>query len=274
MRELQKEKYILRNGIEIPKIAFGTWQIQGEAAYKSTIHAVKAGYIHIDTALAYGNEQEIGKALKDLNVERNEIFITSKLPAEIKGYEEAKEAFNKTITNLGVEYLDLYLIHAPRPWSEMHAGATYNYEKENAASWKAMEELYKEGKIKAIGVSNFSVYDMENIRMNGTIMPLVNQVYYHPGCRRYELEGYCKEHNILIEAYSPFATGRIFKSEELKEIADKYNVTMAQLAVKWCLQRGTLPLPKPVNEDRIVANIKVDFEIKEEDLVTIDQVKL
>lgn len=271
---IQKEKYILNNGIEIPKIAFGTWQIQGEDAYNSTVFAVKAGYIHIDTALAYGNEAEIGRALKDLKVNRSDIFITSKLPAEIKGYNETKEAFNKTITNLGVEYLDLYLIHAPRPWSQMGGGAEYLYEKENLESWHAMEELYNEGKIRSIGVSNFSVYDMENIINNSNIVPQVNQVYYHPGCRRYELEGYCKEHNILIEAYSPFATGRIFKSVELKEIADKYNVSMAQLAVKWCLQRNTLPLPKSVNEDRIISNIQVDFEISEEDLEKIDQVKL
>ena len=271
---IQKEKYILNNGVEIPKIAFGTWQIQGEQAYNSTIYAIKAGYIHIDTALAYGNEKEIGRALKDLNVNRSDIFITSKLPAEIKGYDEAKAAFNKTITNLGVDYLDLYLIHAPRPWDQMGGGASYLYEKENLASWHAMEELYNEGKIRSIGVSNFSVYDMENIINNSSIIPQVNQVYYHPGCRRYELEGYCKEHNILIEAYSPFATGRIFKSVELKEIADKYNVTMAQLAVKWCLQRNTLPLPKSVNEERIISNIQVDFTISEEDLNKIDQVKL
>lgn len=273
MRLIHKEYYTLANGVKIPKIAFGTWQIQGADAYNSTISAIKAGYIHIDTALAYGNEAEIGRALKDLNVNRNELFITSKLPAEIKGYNEAKEAFNKTITNLGTTYLDLYLIHAPLPWSEMW-GAPYRYEKENLASWKAMEELYNEGKIRAIGVSNFNVYDLDNIINNSKIVPMVNQVYCCPGSRRFDLEEYSKKHNILIEAYSPFATGRIFKSTVLKDLAEKYNVSVAQLALKWCLDRNTLPLPKSVNEDRIIQNLNVDFEIEEADLEIMDKVDI
>ena len=273
MKQIHKEFYTLSNGVNIPKVAFGTWQIQGEDAYNSTVYAIKAGYIHIDTALAYGNEKEIGKALKDLNVKREEIFITSKLPAEIKGYEEAKNAFNTTITNLGIEYLDLYLIHAPLPWSEMWGGQ-YRYEKENLASWCAMEELYNEGKIRSIGVSNFNCYDLDNIINNSKIVPMVNQVYCCPGSRRFDLEEYCHKYNILIEAYSPFATGRIFKSTELKEIAAKYNVSVAQLALRWCLQRKTLPLPKSVNEERIIANLDINFDISEEDLDRIDKVDI
>lgn len=270
MRHFEKEYYTLVNGVNIPKIALGTWQITGHDAYTSTLSAIKAGYIHIDTALAYGNEKEIGQAIKDSKIKREDIFITSKLPAEIKGYEVTKEAFKKTITNLDVEYLDLYLIHAPWPWSEMGKDCT----KENIESWKAMIELYNEGKIRAIGVSNFSEKDIDALINATSFTPMVNQIYYHPGCRRFDIEKYCDNHHILVEAYSPFATGRIFKSTELKAIADKYQVTTAQLALKWCLDRNTLPLPKSTHEDRIIENLNIDFEISNEDLDRIDQIKL
>lgn len=270
MRQFEKEFYTLQNGVKIPKIAFGTWQITGDDAYTSTIFAIDAGYLHIDTALAYTNEQQIGKALKDKNVKRENIFITSKLPAEIKGYNETMEAFNKTITNLGIEYLDLYLIHAPWPWNEIGKDCT----KENIESWKAMIELYNAGKIKAIGVSNFSENDINALIDATNFVPHVNQIYYHPGCRRYDIEAYCKEHNILVEAYSPFATGRIFKSTELQEIAKKYNVSVARLALRWCLARNTLPLPKSTHQDRIIDNLNLDFDISEEDLNLIDEVRL
>lgn len=272
MRNIQKESYKLNNGYSIPKIGFGTWQITGSEAYQSTMVALESGYVHIDTALAYGNEKEIGQAIKDSKCKREELFITSKLPAEIKGYSEAKNAFYQTIKNLDVDYLDLYLIHAPRPWNQMH-DESIDYSKENLESWKAMEELYEMGLIKAIGVSNFSPKDIENIIQNGKIVPAVNQIYYHPGCPRYDVQGYCTSKGILIEAYSPFATGRIFKSEELKEIAKKYDVTVAQLAIAWCLERNTLPLPKSVHKDRIIKNIQVDFKISDEDLALIDKVK-
>ena len=273
MRQFHKEYYELNNGVKIPKIALGTWQVQGSSAYDSVIYGIKAGYIHIDTAQAYGNEKEIGKALKYLGVKRENIFITSKLPAEIKGYDEAKAAFFRTIKDLDVEYLDLYLIHAPRPWHEMH-DPSIDYSKENLASWIAMEELYEQGLIRSIGVSNFSDKDIENLVNNSHTVPAVNQIYYHPGARNYFMDEYCKAHNILIEAYSPFATGRIFKSNELKELAEKYKVSVAQLAVRWCLYRNTLPLPKSIHEDRIIKNIDVDFEISEEDLLLMDQVKI
>lgn len=272
-KNLACECYQLNNGISIPKIAFGTWQIQGQTAYDSTLCALTCGYVHIDTALAYDNEQEIGKAIKDSKIPRDKLFITSKLPAEIKGYNETKEAFKKTLSNLDLDYLDLYLIHAPRPWSLMH-DASLDYSQENLVSWKAMIELYQEGLIKAIGVSNFSVTDLENIINNSEVVPAVNQIYYHPGCPRFDVQGYCTEKGILIEAYSPFATGRIFKSVELKELADKYNVTVAQLAINWCLARKTLPLPKSVHNERIAKNLEVDFEISNEDLIKIDQIKL
>lgn len=270
MRHFEKEYFVLRNGVKIPKIALGTWQITGHQAYQSTIDALNAGYLHIDTALAYTNESEIGQAIKDSKLKREELFITSKLPAEIKGYNETFEAFNRTMNNLGLEYLDLYLIHAPWPWDQIGKDCT----KENIESWKAMIELYNEGKIRAIGVSNFDEKDIKALIDETNFTPLVNQIYYHPGCRRIEIEDYCKKNNILIEAYSPFATGRIFSSKELKNIADKYNVTVAQLALKWCLDRGTLPLPKSVHKERILENLNLDFDISLTDLDLIDKAKL
>lgn len=270
MKHFEKEYYILANGVKIPKIAFGTWQITGQDAYTSTTYALKAGYVHIDTALAYTNEQEIGRAIKDSKIKREDIFITSKLPAEIKGYQETLDAFNKTITNLQVEYLDLYLIHAPWPWNEIGKNCTNG----NIESWNAMIYLYKTGKIKAIGVSNFSNTDIDALIKATNFTPLVNQIYYHPGCRRYDIEKYCHEHNILVEAYSPFATGRIFKSIELQEIAKKYNVSVARLALRWCLERNTLPLPKSTHQDRIIDNLNLDFEISNEDLDLIDEIRL
>ncbi len=268
MRHFEKEYFTLVNGVKIPKIALGTWQITGSDAYDSVMYALKAGYLHIDTALAYGNETEIGKALKDAKIKREDLFITSKLPAEIKGYKETIDAFNKTLKNLDLDYLDLYLIHAPWPWSEVGKDCT----KENIESWKAMIELYEAGKIKAIGVSNFSSTDIDALIKATGVTPMVNQIYYYPGCRRYEMDEYCAKHQILIEAYSPFATGRIFKSEKLKELAKKYQVTIAQLALKWCLDRGTLPLPKSTHEERIIENLNLDFTITKEDLEIIDQV--
>lgn len=270
MRHFEKEYYTLSNGVKIPKLALGTWQITGPSAYDAVLYALEAGYLHIDTALAYTNEKEIGKAIKDSNLKRESLFITSKLPAEIKGYEETLKAFNETISNLGLEYLDLYLIHAPWPWEQMGKDCT----KENIESWKAMIKLYNEGKIKAIGVSNFDAKDIDALIKATSFTPMVNQIYYHPGCRRYKMDEYAKGHNILIEAYSPFATGRIFGSKELKEIAQKYNVTVAQLALKWCLDRNTLPLPKSTHKERIIDNLNLDFEISTDDLDLIDKVKL
>ena len=258
MKQIHKEFYTLSNEVNIPKVAFGTWQIQGEDAYNSTVYAIKAGYIHIDTALAYGNEKEIGKALKDLNVKREEIFITSKLPAEIKGYEEAKNAFNTTITNLGIEYLDLYLIHAPLPWSEMWGGQ-YRYEKENLASWCAMEELYNEGKIRSIGVSNFHVKDLKAIIEATNFKPHVNQIRYFVGNRQDEISTYCLENNILIEAYSPLATGELVNHPKMQYLAEKYKVSIPQICLKYCLEKGTLPIPKSTNLERMKTNIDLNF---------------
>ena len=258
--------FTFHNGIEIPTIGFGTWQIPNEEAYAAVTTALENGYTHIDTALAYQNEENVGKAIRDFNISREEVFITSKLPAEIKGYDSTLAAFEETISNLGVDVLDLYLIHAPWPWDEVGKDCTEG----NIESWKAMEKLYKDGKIRAIGVSNFSEKDIQALLDSCDIVPMANQIPFYIGRDQASLLQFCKKHNIVAEAYSPLATGQILNSPEIKEMAAKYSVTPAQLCIRYCLEHGTLPLPKSTNEERIIENSQLAFTISPEDLQKLD----
>lgn len=261
---IKNEYFILSNGVKIPKVGYGTWQITNrEECIEGTLAALEAGYTHIDTAAAYQNEQFIAEALAKGKIDRKKIFITSKLHAAKKGYEIAKEEFYKTLANLQTDYLDLYLIHAPRPWGDT---SSIDYMPQNIESWKAFEELYREGKIKAIGVSNFSIADLKTLMAATTIKPMVNQIKVHIGHSNTELVQFCQQEGILVEAYSPLATGKIFENEQLKGIAEKYGVTVAQLSIRWCLQKEMLPLPKSVNRKRIFENINLDFQISDEDM--------
>lgn len=262
--------YVLSNGVKIPKIGFGTWQVpDGDIAYDSVSKALKNGYRHIDTAAAYQNEASVGRAIKDSGILREEIFVTSKLQSHIKTYEETKAAFSKTLKELGFDYLDLYLIHAPWPWNEM--GKECN--KGNVEAFKAMIELYKAGKIKAIGVSNFSNADIDNIIKHLDFIPHVNQIAFFVGHNQEESAAYCREKNILIEAYSPLAIGHALKNPFVIKMAETYKRTPAQLLIRYCLEKGTLPLPKSTNESRIIENSKVDFEIKKTDIKILDAIE-
>lgn len=258
--------FTFHNGVKIPDIGFGTWQIPNEEAYAAVTTALKNGYTHIDTALAYQNEENVGKAIRDFDISREKVFITSKLPAQIKGYDATLAAFEETISNLGVEYLDLYLIHAPWPWDEIGKDCTEG----NIESWKAMEKLYKDGKIRAIGVSNFSESDIQALLDACDIVPMANQIPFYIGRDQAGLLQFCKQHNIVVEAYSPLATGQILDSAEIKEMAAKYSVTPAQLCIRYCLEHGTLPLPKSTNEARIIENSQLDFSISPEDVQKLD----
>lgn len=268
------KEYQLSNGVIIPSVGFGTWQIpNGKEAYESTLFALKAGYRHIDTAAAYGNEESVGQAIKDSGLKREEIFITSKLKAELKGYQVAIDEFAKTIKKLGVDYLDLYLIHAPKPWS-VHSDGT-EYTEGNIASWKAFIELYEKGKIRSIGVSNFRPPHIQPLIDATGFVPHVDQIFLCPGATQKETVEYAKAKNILIEAYSPLATGRLFKVEIMQQFAEKYEKSLAQVAIRWSLQRGFLPLPKSVTPSRIENNFDVwDFNISDEDLDSIDNIVL
>lgn len=268
----KESKYKLVNGVEIPIIGFGTWQIsEGENAYNATLHALKVGYRHIDTARAYGNEVSVGKAIKDSGLKREEVFITTKLPAECKGYDTAIKYFNESLEKLGVEYLDLYLIHAPKPWDVNSDGMEYM--EQNIETWKAFEELYKQGKVRAIGVSNFEPRHLIPLLEQTSIIPHVNQIQINPNYIPRDTIKYCQEKNILLEAYSPFATGRIFGNDKVAKIAEKYNTTIAKVCMAWSLHYGFLPLPKSVNNERIEQNLNVfDLKLSLEDIKELGEI--
>jgi diketogulonate reductase-like aldo/keto reductase len=263
------ESLTLSNGVKIPKIGFGTWQIDNDDAFDAVASALHAGYRHIDTARAYGNEQNVGKAIKDSKLKREEFFITTKLPAEKKGYDEALTCFEKSTTSLGTPFLDLYLIHAPWPWNQRGLDCTPG----NIASWKGMEKLYKEGKIRSIGVSNFSITDIKAIIDNCEIVPHVNQISVYIGHTQDELREFCREQKILVEAYSPLATGGALRSEVIRKVAKGYNVSPAQICIRYVLQKELVALPKSTHPERILENTKVDFTIKDEDMALLDAIK-
>lgn len=265
------QTYELYNGIKIPKIGLGTWLIDNKDVYQVIKNAVKIGYKHIDTAQAYGNEAGIGKALKEITIPRNELFITTKIQAELKNHEDAKKSIDESLNKLGLDYIDLFIIHCPQPWNEFRSEKRYF--KENIQVWKALEEAYKAGKVKAIGVSNFLIDDLQNILDNCEIKPMVNQVEAHICDVPFELAEFCKENDILIEAYSPIAHGLALQSEKIKEIADKYNVTVAQLCIRYTLELGFVTLPKTVHKEYMKLNANVDFQICEEDMKILNSLK-
>ena len=260
---IKNDFFILNNGVKIPAIGFGTWQVaDGEECYTSCLSAVKSGYRHIDTAFVYGNESSVARALRDSGLERSEMFLTTKLPADIKSYDGAKAHFEASLKNLETDYIDLYLIHAPWPWSDVGG----EYTEGNIAAWRAMIDLYNEGRVRAIGVSNFHVKDIKAIVDATGFVPAVNQIRYFIGNTQNEITEYCQANGILVEAYSPLATGALVEHGELAHIANKYGVSVPQLCIRFCIENGALPLPKSVNEERIRANIDVDFAISSEDM--------
>jgi diketogulonate reductase-like aldo/keto reductase len=262
--------YVLSNGVKLPKLGFGTWQIKpGEDTYNAVTLALENGYRHIDTAEGYQNESSVGKAIRDSGLRREEVFITSKLESHIKTYEGAKKAFNKTLKALGTDYLDLFIIHAPWPWSEMGK----NCDAGNVEAYKAMEELYMLGKIRAIGVSNFEIEHLENIIKNCDIVPHVNQIGHFIGLDHRDLIEYCEDREIFLIAYSPLGIGYLLSNETIKDVAKKYEATPAQICIRYLLQKGMAPIPKSVHEERIIENSEVDFVIKEEDMDILDQIK-
>ena len=262
--------YHLSNGVKLPKIGLGTWQVKdGDECYQSVRWALQHGYRHIDTAAAYRNEESVGRAIKDSLIPREEIFVTSKLESHIKDYDQALAAFDQTLKALDLEYLDLYLIHAPWPWSQMGKDCKAG----NVLAYQAMEKRYKEGKIRAIGVSNFSPEDMQNILDHCEIVPHVNQIAYFIGLDQAATINFCKQHNIVVEAYSPLGIGFLLSNPVIQDVAKKYQVSPAQICIRYCLQKDTAPLPKSIHEDRIIQNSQVDFEILKVDMDILDQIK-
>ena len=267
------EFYKLNNGQRIPKIALGTWQTPNDVAATAVATAIDAGYRHIDTAIAYENEAGVGAglkaALKSTGIHRESVFITTKIPAEVKNYADAVRCIQESMDRLDAFHIDMMLIHAPRPWAEMGSTAGNRYFKENLEVWKALEEAYEAGKIRAIGVSNFEIDDLNNLLAGARVVPAVNQIRVHIGHVPTELVDFCEQAGILVEAYSPNATGRLLKVPEVCAMAEKYHVSVPQLASRFVLQLGLLPLPKSVHEERIRQNAKLDFEINSNDMATL-----
>ena len=267
------EFYKLNNGQRIPKIALGTWQTPNDEAATAVATAIEAGYRHIDTAIAYENEAGVGvglkAALKSTGIHRESIFVTTKIPAEVKNYDGAVRCIQESMDRLDAFHIDMMLIHAPRPWAEMDSTSGNRYFKENIEVWKALEEAYEAGKIRAIGVSNFEIDDLNNIMAGGRVIPAVNQIRVHIGHVPKDLIDFCEQSGILVEAYSPNATGRLLKVPKICAIAEKYHVSVPQLASRFVLQLGLLPLPKSVHDDRIRQNAQLDFEINSNDMAKL-----
>lgn len=264
----QNEVYTLTNGERIPAIGFGTWQVQdGEEAYQSVLSALKAGYRHIDTAQGYGNEESVGRAVKDSGIKREDIFITSKLANSVRGYEATKKAIEESLNKLGTDYMDLFLLHWPVPVKYKD-----NWAHENAEAWRAMEEAQQAGKIRSLGISNFRRHHIDALLKTAKIKPQINQLRLCPGDTQEETVSYSRDMGMLPQAYSPLGTGKLFAVKELKDIADKHGKTIAQVALRWSLQRGYNPLPKSVTPERIKENLQVfDFELDQEDMDQINQ---
>lgn len=264
------DTYTLANGNRIHKIGFGTWQIpDGEPAYDSVAAALAAGYRHIDTARSYRNEPSVARAIRDSGIPREEIFLTTKLQAEAKSYESAHENFGTSMRALaegGIDYVDLYLMHAPWPWGERGA----DYSAGVAEAWRAMEEILADGRARAIGVSNFSVSDLEKLAATAKEAPQANQIRWFVGNTQDDVVAYGREHGILTEAYSPLATGALLDDPQLKDMAVRYGKTVAQVCIRYALQHDTLPLPKTTNPARIVENADVDFVISDNDMAYLD----
>lgn len=256
------DTFQLYNGVRIPCVGLGTWQSPDDTAKNAVLSALSLGYRLIDTAAAYGNERGVGAGIAQSGLAREEIFVTSKLRNAAHGYKATLEAFEGTMERLGLEYLDLYLIHWPNP-----VQFRTHWEESTAGTWAAFEKLYQAGKIRAIGVSNFMPHHIETLMKTATVKPMVNQLKLCPGITQPQIVKYCKEHGILVEAYSPFGTGTVFGNETMKTLAAKYGKSIGQICLKWSLQMGFLPLPKSANPMRIKENSEIfDFELTQEDM--------
>ena len=259
--------FILSSGNKVPALAYGTWLIKNENAANCVKMAIEAGYRHIDTAQAYGNEEGVGQGIRDSGIKREDIYITSKVKAEIKSYKKAKASIDESLKKLGVDYIDLMLIHCPQPWALFRG--PFRYFKQNREVWRAMEEAYKEGKIKAIGVSNFLIDDLQNIMNNCEIKPMANQILLHIGETPMDVIKFCQENDIIVEAYSPIAHGKALNNKAIAQMADKYKVSIPQLCIKYTLQLDTISIPKASSKEHIEDNMKLDFEISEEDMIEL-----
>lgn len=258
---------ILNNGVKIPMLGFGTWFIDDDKAEAAVKAAVEIGYRHIDTAQAYFNEAGVGAGVRNCGVPRDALFVVSKVAAEHKTYEAAARSIDETLKKMGLDYLDMMIIHSPQPWNEWRGEKRYF--EENKAVWKALEDAYRAGKLRAIGVSNFLIDDLESLLPSCDIKPMVNQVLAHIGNTPMELIRFCQKQGIAMEAYSPIAHGEALKSTSIVSMAKKYGVSVPQLCIKYILQLGLAALPKASTPEHMRDNASLDFEISAEDLYAL-----
>lgn len=265
------ETFKLSNGVEIPKLGLGTWLLESPQTAQAVRDAVSIGYRHIDTAQAYMNEEGVGEGIRSCGVSREELFITTKVAAEAKTYDAATQSIDESLSKMGLDYIDLLIIHSPQPWVEFREENRYFVE--NKEVWKSLEDAYKTGKVKAIGLSNFLQEDIENILSSCEIKPMVNQILAHVSNTPLELIEFCQKKDILVEAYSPIAHGAIFDNATVKKMADKYGVSVAQLCLRYDIQLGLVVIPKTANPDHMRNNAELDFMISDADMETLKNVE-
>lgn len=261
------ETYTLPNDVKIPKLGLGTWMIDDSDVAEAVKKAVELGYRHIDTAQAYENERGVGEGVRNCGVSRDQLFVTTKLDAGIKSYDEARKAIDGSLETMGLDYIDMMIIHSPQPWDDF--GSDNRHFDGNIEAWRALEEAYEAGKLRAIGVSNFQKEDLDNLLENSKVKPMLDQVLAHVSNTPFELIDYIKENGMIAEAYSPVGHGKILDNAEIADMATKYGVSVPQLCIRYTLQLGLLPLPKTGNPDHMRSNADVDFEISEADMETL-----
>jgi aldo/keto reductases, related to diketogulonate reductase len=269
---MYNEVITLNNGVKIPQLGLGTWFIPNDKVADAVKSAVKIGYRHIDTAQVYGNERGVGQGVRECGIARDELFVVSKVAAECKTYKETVASIDKSLSRMELNYLDMMIIHSPQPWAEVNQSDN-RYEEGNREAWKALEDALKEGKLKAIGLSNFQIHDIENILKVAQIKPMVNQILLHISNTPIELVEYCQKNDIVVEAYSPMAHGEILNHKEIADMAKRYKVSVPRLCIKYTLQLGTVSLPKTANPEHMKSNSDLDFEISSEDMETLKNFK-
>ncbi|AFT82400.1 aldo/keto reductase [Leuconostoc carnosum] len=266
------DTYTLNNGVKIPVIGFGTWQsADGDVAYQAVKWALEAGYRHIDTAAIYGNEQSVGRAIKDSGIAREDLFITTKLWNDSHSYDATNKALETSLNKLGIDYVDLYLIHWPNP-HDVRQKDEEAWQAANADTWRAFEAAYQAGKAKAIGVSNFQIHHLEALAKTQKIAPMVNQNFLNPSDGQAELVAYNTAHGMLNEAYSPLGTGKLINLPQVNALSEKYGKSVPQILIRWSLEKGFLPLPKSTHKEFIEANANVfDFSLTTEEVDQLDK---
>ena len=262
----------LANGVEVPQLALGTWMIDDSDVAEAVGAAIKMGYRHIDTAQAYGNERGVGEGVRASGIDRDQIFVTTKVAAEHKDYKSAADGIEESLKKLGLDYIDMMIIHSPQPWVEVNQSDN-RYIEGNREAWRALTDAYKAGKIRAIGVSNFLKEDIDNLWEVSEIKPMVNQVLCHISNTPIDLIDYCQSKGIIMEAYSPVAHGEALKNEKIAEMAKKYEVSIPQLCIRYCLQLGMITLPKTANPEHMKSNADVEFEISAEDMEILKNIE-